>query len=136
MQYPVVVHKDLASDYGVSVPDVPGCFSAGETMEEALANAREALECHIEGMLMDDEAVPVPQGIETHRANPAYTDGLWALVYVDLSKMSLKARRVNITLPERLLNTVDRYAQHHGLTRSGLLAQAVAEYMTHHPSVA
>ena len=36
MRYPVVVHKDPNSDYGVTVPDLPGCFSAGETMDEAL----------------------------------------------------------------------------------------------------
>ncbi|RKZ01510.1 hypothetical protein DRQ21_10530 [Candidatus Fermentibacteria bacterium] len=44
----------------------------------------------------------------------------------------LKAKRINITLPERLLSTVDHYARNHGETRSGLLAQAVAEYMSEH----
>jgi HicB_like antitoxin of bacterial toxin-antitoxin system len=34
MRYPVVVHKDPDSDYGVTVPDLPGCFSAGETLPE------------------------------------------------------------------------------------------------------
>ena len=36
MRYPVVIHKDPESDYGVTVPDLPGCFSAGETLDEAL----------------------------------------------------------------------------------------------------
>jgi predicted RNase H-like HicB family nuclease len=36
MRYPVVIHKDLDSDYGVTVPDLPGCFSAGTTLDEAL----------------------------------------------------------------------------------------------------
>ncbi len=35
MRYPVLVHKDPESDYGVTVPDLPGCFSAGETLNEA-----------------------------------------------------------------------------------------------------
>ena len=47
MRYPVVIHKDPDSDYGVTVPDLPGCFSAGTTLDEVLVNAREAIECHI-----------------------------------------------------------------------------------------
>mgnify|MGYP002756391490 CR=1 FL=1 len=50
---PVAIHKDPASVYGVSVPDLPGCFSAGETVEEAMENVREAIGFHIEGLLED-----------------------------------------------------------------------------------
>ncbi len=132
MKYPVVIHKDKNSDYGVTFPDIPGCFSIGTSIEEALAMAQEAAECHIEGMLLDSEPIPVPTSIESHRDNPDYKDGLWALVDIDISKLSLKAKRVNITIPERLLNTVDNYARNHGETRSGLLSQAVTEYMASH----
>jgi len=50
MRYPVVIHKDQDSDYGVTVPDLPGCFSAGSTVDEAIDNAVEAIECHVEGL--------------------------------------------------------------------------------------
>ena len=53
MRFPIVIHKDRDSDYGVTVPDLPGCFSAGNTTDEALSNAIEAIECHIEGLLLD-----------------------------------------------------------------------------------
>ncbi|MDP6038920.1 MAG: type II toxin-antitoxin system HicB family antitoxin, partial [Candidatus Latescibacteria bacterium] len=53
MQYPVVIHKDDDSDYGVTVPDLPGCFSAGDTIEDALAQGAEAVLCHIEGLMID-----------------------------------------------------------------------------------
>ena len=132
MKYPVVIHKDKNSDYGVTFPDIPGCFSVGTSIEEALTMSQEAAECHIEGMLLDSEPIPVPTSIESHRENPDYKDGLWALVDIDISKLSLKAKRVNITIPERLLNTVDNYARNHGETRSGLLSQAVTEYMSTH----
>ena len=132
MKYPVVIHKDKNSDYGVTFPDIPGCFSVGTSIEEALTMSQEAAECHIEGMLLDSEPIPVPTSIESHRDNPDYKDGLWALVDIDISKLSLKAKRVNITIPERLLNTVDNYARNHGETRSGLLSQAVTEYMASH----
>jgi predicted RNase H-like HicB family nuclease len=55
MRYPVVIHKDADSDYGVSVPDLPGCFSAGESVEEAIACVTEAIECHTEGTLMQNQ---------------------------------------------------------------------------------
>src|SRR5512134_2806503 len=59
--YPVVIHKGEGTDYGVSVPDLPGCFSAGETMQKAIEAAREAIAAHIEGLLIDKEFVPAPK---------------------------------------------------------------------------
>ncbi len=132
MKYPVAIHKDENSDFGVTFPDIPGCFSAGSTIEEAIAMAQEAAECHIEGLLMDSEPVPAASSIEHHKSNPDYSNCVWALVDIDVSKLSSRSRRVNITIPERLLNTVDQYARKHGESRSGLLAQAVAEYMASH----
>ena len=129
MRYPVVIHKDPESDYGVTVPDLPGCFSAGATMDEALQEAVEAIETHLEGMLLDGEPIPSPKSIEDHQGNPDYAEGIWALVTVDLSKLSGKTRRVNITLPERVLNVMDKYANEHGETRSGLIAEAAVEYI-------
>jgi predicted RNase H-like HicB family nuclease len=132
MLYPVVIHKDKSSDYGVSVPDLPGCFSAGSSMEEALMNAVEAIECHLEGMLFDGEAIPDAQPVEVHQRDKAYTGGTWALVNVDLSKLASKAKRINITLPERVLALVDEQAKREGESRSGLLARAVLDYIGRH----
>lgn len=132
MRYPVVVHKDPKSDYGVTVPDLPGCFSAGESMDEALTQVVEAIECHLEALLLDAEPIPLPKEIEFHQNNADYNDGIWALVTVDLSKLSGKIRRVNITLPERLLSLMDSYAAQHGETRSGLITQAAIEYLASH----
>jgi predicted RNase H-like HicB family nuclease len=129
MRYPVVIHKDTDSDYGVTVPDLPGCFSAGDTVDDALAQAAEAIECYIEGLLLDKEPIPLPKSIEHHQGNPDYAEGIWAVVSVDVSKLSGKSKRVNITIPERLLTLVDQYASQHGETRSGLIAQAAIEFI-------
>ena len=129
MRYPVVVHKDTKSAYGVTVPDLPGCFSAGETLDEALQQVVEAIECHLEGLLLDGEAIPSPKTVEYHQSNSDYSDGVWAFATVDLTKVSGKTRRINITLPERVLNLMDKYADEHGETRSGLIAQAAVEYI-------
>ncbi len=130
MRYPVVLHKDPESDYGVTVPDLPGCFSAAPTVDEALQEAAEAIECHLEGLLMDGQLIPPPQTVEAHQGNPDYAGGIWALVTVDVTRISGKTKRVNITLPERVLNVMDKYASEHGETRSGLISEAAIEYIT------
>ena len=132
MRFPIVIHKDRDSDYGVTVPDLPGCFSAGDTTDDALSNAVEAIECHIEGLLLDGEKLPVPETVEHYRGQRQFAKGVWALVDVDVAKLSGKAKRVNITLPERLLVQIDSFAARHGDTRSGLLAHAALEYVAAH----
>jgi len=132
MRYPVVIHKDSNSDYGVAVPDVSGCFSAGQTVDEALQEVTEAIECHLEGLLMDGESIPVPHSIEYYQNNSEYAGGIWAVVTIDLAKLSGKTTRVNITLPERVLNLMDKFAAENGETRSGLIAQATIEYIAAH----
>lgn len=130
MRFPIVIHKDPNSDYGVTVPDLPGCFSAGDTLDAAIENAHEAIECHIEGLLIDHEPVPTPRQIDDHQNNPDYADGVWALISVDLSRLEGKAKRVNVTIPERLLKQIDRFAKREGESRSGLLTRAALEYVT------
>jgi len=129
MRYPVVIHKDGESGYGVSVPDLPGCFSAGDTLEEAVESAQEAIACHLEGLLMDGEPLPAMQSLETRQASDDYQGGVWALVDVDISKLSSKTKRINVTLPARVLAIVDEAAAREGETRSGLLARAALSYV-------
>jgi predicted RNase H-like HicB family nuclease len=107
----LIINLKTALDYGVTFPDLPGCFSAGGSFEEAIINAQEAAECHIEGILLDSEPVPVATDIEKHKNNPDFKDGIWALIDVDISRLSLKSKRVNITMPERLLISVDYFAK-------------------------
>ena len=83
MNYPIVLHKDPDSDYGVTVPDLPGCFSAGSTIDEALSMAREAIELYLEVLVEDGREVPDASPIDQLRTNPDYADGIWAVVSVD-----------------------------------------------------
>ena len=129
MRYPIVIHKDEGSSYGVTVPDLPGCFSGGETLEDALTASEEAILSHIEVLLMDGETIPEKRLLEEHQANEDYADGVWAIVDADVSKVSGKSVRVNITLPSRVLAIVDEAASRDGETRSGLLAQAALRYV-------
>ena len=67
-----------------------------------------------------------------HRNNRDFASGTRALVTVDLSKLASKAKRINITLPERVLALVDEQAKREGKSRSGLLARAVLDYIGRH----
>ncbi|WP_419167712.1 type II toxin-antitoxin system HicB family antitoxin [Candidatus Palauibacter sp.] len=129
MRFPIVVHKDADSGYGVTVPDLPGCFSAGDTLDEVIESAREAIACHIEGLLLDGEPVPARASLEAHQGNDDYRGGVWAIAEVDISKLSSKTKRINITLPERVLAIVDQAAVREGQSRSGLLARAALSYL-------
>lgn len=82
MQYPVVLHTEDGVSYGVTVPDLPGCFSAGDSFDDALTSVREAIALHLFGLAEDGEAPPAPQPVVVHQANPDYADGVWAVVEV------------------------------------------------------
>jgi len=129
MNYPIVIHKDKGSDYGVTVPDLPGCFSGGSTMDEAIDMAREAIELHLEGLIEDGQLIPEACPVEVHRDDPDYRGGTWAVVAIDPANLRLKAKRVNITIPERILDAIDRFADAHNETRSRLLANAALAYI-------
>ena len=74
--YIAVIHKDADSDFGVSFPDLPGCITAGRTLDEARVMTAEALALHLEGMIADGEKDPEPSSFEAIMANPANRDGV------------------------------------------------------------
>src|SRR3989338_4900062 len=78
MRFPVVLHTDDGVRYGVTVPDLPGCFSAGDTFDDALDSVVEAIDLHLEGLTEEGEDIPLPQPVFVHRQNPDYADGVWA----------------------------------------------------------
>ena len=123
MRYPIAIETgDDSHAFGVVVPDLPGCFSAGDTLDEAIDNAKEAIELWLETVIDDGEAVPEPTSITEHQANPEFSGWVWAVVSVDLAELSDKAERVNITLPSRVLRRIDAYAKAAGESRSGFIA--------------
>ena len=130
MHYPIVIHKDPGSSYGVTVPDLPGCFSGAETLEGAISNARGAIAFHIEGLLLQGEPTPEPEPLSVHQANPDYSNGIWMLIDVDMALLSDHAVRVNISIPSRVLAVVDEAAARDSESRSGFLARAALEYIT------
>lgn len=130
MHYPIAIETgNRRHAYGVVVPDLPGCFSAGETLEEAISNAREAILLHLDGLLDDKQPAPQPSDLAALRRRREYRGWTWALVDIDLAELGDKATRINITLPQRILRAVDAHALRRGETRSGFLARAAIDAM-------
>lgn len=128
MKYPIAIEPgDELHAFGVAVPDLPGCFSAGDTLDEALDNAREAIELWLETVIDDGGAIPPAKSIALHQADPEYSGWIWCVVVVDLAGLSDKAERINITLPSRVLRRIDRDAQAAGESRSGFIARKMLQ---------
>ena len=108
MLYPVAVERgDDDHAYGVTVPDIQGCFSAGDTFEEALENVKEAIAGHLEILAEDGDEIPFAKGIDSYINNAEFTDYIWAVVDIDVSRYLGKAEKVNVTLPSRLIRLID-----------------------------
>lgn len=128
MRYPIVIERgDDTHAFGVVVPDLPGCFSAGDTLEEAFDMAKEAVEGWLEVCLDDGAEIPKPSSLESISNLSDYQGWILGTVDVDMSKLSDKAERVNITLPQRVLRRLDALANKAGDTRSGYIARMVLE---------
>jgi predicted RNase H-like HicB family nuclease len=83
MQYPIAIETgDEKHAYGVVVPDLPGSFSAGDTLDEALINARETILLHLEGLLDNGLSFPKPSTIEQLCSQGSYRGWTWAVVNV------------------------------------------------------
>ncbi len=126
MRYVALVHKDKDSSYGVSFPDFPGCVSAGNTVDEAVANAVEALAFHVQGLEADGDSVPSPRSIEDIRSEKSLRAVLSdaTFTYVPLIKDQGSARRINISLDPGLIEAIDEAAKDRGMTRSAFLSSA------------
>jgi predicted RNase H-like HicB family nuclease len=115
--------------FGVVVPDLPGCFSAGDTLDEAFENAKEAIELWCETVIEDGGMIPPGKTLAEHQIDPDFAGWVWSIVEVPVERYLGPAEKVNITLPKLLLTRIDEYAKAHGATRSGFLAQAARQAM-------
>lgn len=85
MLYPVYVHKDEDTAYGLTFPDFEGCFSAADEMQDIQRMAQEAVELHFDG---EDSKLPKPSSPEQWLGDERFQDGFWLLIDIDTSKIS------------------------------------------------
>lgn len=117
------------SAFGIVVPDIPGCFSAGDTVEEAFDKAREAIESHLEILSEEGKDLPKTKPMSEWMMDREYKGWTWGVVDVPVERFFGPAEKINITVPGRLLKQIDEFAKSRGQTRSGFLANAALEVM-------
>ncbi len=124
MRYPIAIETgDQATAFGVVVPDLPGCFSAGDTLDEAMTGAEEAAAAWIDATLDAGGAVPAPTSLDALRSDPGYEGWTFGVITLDPALLDDTIERVNISLPRRVLKRLDARAKAAGETRSGHIAR-------------
>ena len=124
MRFPVAIEPGTdTTAFGVVFPDLPGCFSAGDTLDEAMVAAEEALAAWLDAALDAGEPIPGASSLEAVRSNPDFAGWIIAVVSVSPEALDDTTERVNITLPRRVLNRLDAQARAAGESRSRYIAQ-------------
>jgi predicted RNase H-like HicB family nuclease len=89
MAHYVAIVEDTGAEKAVGIwfPDLPGCFSAGDDVDDALRNAHEALALYAEAEAQEGRALPKPRSITVLKSDPAVIpdlrDHMVALVALD-----------------------------------------------------
>lgn len=124
MYYWAIVHHDEGSAYGVTFPDLDGCFAAADDQEKIMTAAIEALDLYF------DDVAEAPKAKTHNEVREIYKEDLAEgayLIQVPLIPRTTKSVRVNLSFDQGLLSAIDSAADRVGLNRSAFLAMAAKE---------
>jgi predicted RNase H-like HicB family nuclease len=124
MKFPIAIEPgNEKTAWGVVVPDLPGCFSAADSsIDEAIENAKQAIELWIEMALDNGRDIPKPSSITELQKNGQFEGFIWAIAEINPALLSDEIERVNISLPKRVLARLDAKAKSAGENRSAFIA--------------
>lgn len=126
--FTAIVHQDGESAFGLTFPDLPGCFAAADDWNAIPAAATEALDLWFEDM-PDVE----PSSLDALRQSEGVKEELAAggiLLPVPYIPADTAVERVNVTIERGLLRAIDETARKRGMTRSSFLASAARHELT------
>ena len=107
--YPAIIERGDVKGFCVTFPDLPGCITEGDTIEEAFMMAKEALELHLFGIEEDNDPIPVPSTPDElslpHNAILALVEAWMPLIR---SKMANQSVKKNCTVPKWLASVADQ----------------------------
>jgi predicted RNase H-like HicB family nuclease len=129
--YIAYVYKDPHSSFGVSFPDLPGCYGAGESYDEAIKNAKISLREYALALSDDGEEMPKPRTHSDLAANTTEAiemDKAAFIIEVPLLTVGAK-RRVNVSMDDRVLAAIDKACELTGLNRSAFLADIAVKWL-------
>jgi predicted RNase H-like HicB family nuclease len=123
MRYPMLIEEGSnAAAFGAVVPDLLGCFSAGDTLDETMDAAKEAAAAWIDAALDAGNTIPAPSRLEEIRRLPGYEGWTIGVVELDPELFDDSIERVNITLPKRVLRRLDDLAKARHQSRGAFIA--------------
>ncbi|MBL4929339.1 type II toxin-antitoxin system HicB family antitoxin [Fuscibacter oryzae] len=128
--YTAVVHRDGESAYGLTFPDLPGCFAAADSWDDIPAAANEALD-----LWFEDQDDVVPSSLGKLQADPAIQAELKegaVLFPVPYIPADTTLERVNISIERGLLRAIDTTAKSRGMTRSAFIASSTRRELVGH----
>lgn len=70
MDYSVIVHEAEEGGYWVEAPALPGCYSQGETLDDALDNVKEAIALYLDALMDDNMRIPMDSDVVFHVTIP------------------------------------------------------------------
>ena len=94
MKFTIAIETgDKNTAFGVVIPDLPGCFSAGDSVEEAFDNAREAIMAYCETLAEDGKDLPEPRAMSEWQAQKAFKGWTWGIVEADVERLFRASRK-------------------------------------------
>ncbi len=125
--YFAVIHKEATSAFGISWPDLPGCVSATDLLEEVDAMARDALSLHLEGLQEDGMSLPTPSSFsQVYEAHKNDADFL-GVILITVPK-TIKRRRVQLRVADVDLQLIDYAAATRGMDRTAFMVTAAKQF--------
>jgi predicted RNase H-like HicB family nuclease len=121
IQYAAIIERG-ADGFGVYFPDLLGCTSGGDTLQQAITNAGEALALHIEGMNEDGQALPAPTPLDKIEIEPDID--MHAIILIEANQPARKMR-INVMMDVALLAEIDRVATNRSLFLSNAARNAL-----------
>ena len=119
--YPAILHKEN-DGFWLEFPDLPGCFTQGDSLEGLMENAEEALGAFLAVKMENAEEIPKPSDI---RQISESSDDMKTYVSVDVNKYHKDTRAVKkmLSIPAWLANEADK--RHYSLSK--ILQEALLE---------
>ncbi len=125
MRFYLVIHTDDEATFGGFVPDLPVVAVAGDSVDEVIEQAREAITLYVAELIEDGRPVPeASTDIDLDDFFPEEGRAFLACVDVDVDAMLGAPKRVNISIRAHNLKIIDMKAKALGMDRSEFLSRA------------
>jgi predicted RNase H-like HicB family nuclease len=124
----IAIYESGDDLFGVSVPDLPGVHSFGESVEEAVGNAREAIHGHVATMIQRGMRVTLRAStMDRLAAIVEYAGAIWVLLDVDLSMLEQQPVEISVEIPALVLRKIDAHLATRAESRDEFLARAALQ---------